>query len=398
MPQRRSKKIQVDGITCKNCGKVFDMSKFDDAFAHAKTHLKDNKTKSVDKLKALLIKKQFKVGGKRKMGERRTIDFLEEPGEPATHPKDRRDPRREGEGTSGDQRIPPSRVGFHPEGMHEMNSSDSSDLARKLTQGGNKGYTIPTGQKTGNKEQVQAMATLGHRNAFDNKSIDKLKALLNKDALDGKQSNRGKKRKPTNWVPWSSDEKKEEWTHMKPEDFLDVAAGYPPSDAHARSPPLSRYLEDPKTGKLVEQKPRRFSRPQGKQTKETYTKEDEEKGKKNDASWNKRGDELGTVERYQDSIRHGKPIPTASLGVNNNRVTGHEGRHRAEAARREGEKTMPVGISTSALKIGREKKRNKKQIQNLHGERNSARAERENVTAGMKGLNKLKALLKRDRK
>lgn len=187
MPQRRSKKIQVDGITCKNCGKVFDMSKFDDAFAHAKTHLKDNKTKSVDKLKALLIKKQFKVGGKRKMGERRTIDFLEEPGEPATHPKDRRDPRREGEGTNPwtdyrteDQRIPPSRVGFHPEGMHEMNSSDSSDLARKLTQGGNKGYTLPTGQKTGNKEQVQAMATLGHRNAFDNKSIDKLKALLNK--------------------------------------------------------------------------------------------------------------------------------------------------------------------------------------------------------------------------
>lgn len=219
-----------------------------------------------------------------------------------------------------------------------------------------------------------------------------LKLSLMKDALDGKGAK--DKIKPTKWIPWDEDEKTDQWTKMKPKDFLDVAAGSPDGDAHAVKPADFRYTMDSKQN-LIQHKPRTGKQPHWAQNKEPYTKEDEGKGKKNDFNYGRRGDELGRVESYQNNIRHGKPIQTTSLGISRDgkhkRVTGHEGRHRAEAARREGEKTIPVGIGRSALRTGGEKKLNNRQINNLHGEKESSRHTRERVTEGMK---KLKAMSK----
>ena len=229
--------------------------------------------------------------------------------------------------------------------------------------------------------------------------INALKALIRKDSMDGKGAN--DKIKPTNWIPHSKDEKKEQWTKMKPEDFLDLAENHPHGDAHSVKPAKYKNIKDSK-GNLIQLKPRTDKQPHWGQNKEPYNKEDEERGRKNDYNYGRRGDELGRVETYQNSIRHGKPITPPSLGVSRDgkhkRVTSHEGRHRAEAARREGEKTIPVGIGSSALRVGSEKKINNRQIDNLHGQKGSSRNIRERVTEGMKKLKAMSKELNKKRK
>ena len=214
---------------------------------------------------------------------------------------------------------------------------------------------------------------------------------LEKDSLDGKGAN--DKIKPANWVANNSDEKTENWTYMKPEDFSDIAHSEAHDDAHKIPKRPSEYSP--------ENKPRKWKTPKHGtihtgQEKKPATAEGEKNSKGNDMNYNRRGDELGSIERYQNKLRHGEPIPAPSLGVSGGgkgkkrQAHGHEGRHRAEAATREGEKTIPVGIGHSALRTGGEKKLTSRQVASLRGENTmigqSERSIRQNVKDGMESL------------
>jgi len=215
--------------------------------------------------------------------------------------------------------------------------------------------------------------------------------FLEKDSLDGKGAN--DKIKPANWVVNNSDEKTENWTYMKPEDFSDIAHSEAHDDAHKIPKRPSEYSP--------ENKPRKWKTPKHGtihtgQEKKPATAEGEKNSKGNDMNYNRRGDELGSIERYQNKLRHGEPIPAPSLGVSGGgkgkkrQAHGHEGRHRAEAATREGEKTIPVGIGHSALRTGGEKKLTSRQVASLRGENTmigqSERSIRQNVKDGMESL------------
>ena len=63
-----------------------------------------------------------------------------------------------------------------------------------------------------------------------------------------------------------------------------------------------------------------------------------------------RGDELGAVEHYKRKLRHGKMVgkPNFSLSSGrydeDNKISGHEGRHRARAAMEEGHEAIPTKL------------------------------------------------------
>ena len=225
--------------------------------------------------------------------------------------------------------------------------------------------------------------------------------FLEKDALDGKGAN--DKIKPANWVANNSDEKTENWTYMKPEDFSDIAHSEAHDDAHKIPKRPLEYSP--------ENKPRKWKTPKHGtihtgQEKKPATAEGEKNSKGNDMNYNRRGDELGSIERYQNKLRHGEPIPAPSLGVSGGgkgkkrQAHGHEGRHRAEAATREGEKTIPVGIGHSALRTGGEKKLTSRQVASLRGENTmigqSERSIRQNVKDGIQSLKSWESWLEKD--
>jgi len=200
--------------------------------------------------------------------------------------------------------------------------------------------------------------------------------------------------KPANWEPNNEDEKPENWTQMKPEDFSDVATAEAGNDAHKIPKRPVQYTPD--GGKTTKYRTSKRGTVNTKQEKQPYTADAVKLGRENDINYNHRGDELGRIEHYQRKLRHGEPIKAPSLGVRGGgkgktrQVKGHEGRHRAEAAAREGLKTIPVGIGSSALRAGGEKKLTPRQVKNLRGERSalgtSERAIRENVKEGIEAL------------
>ena len=226
-------------------------------------------------------------------------------------------------------------------------------------------------------------------------------AWLEKDAQDGKGAN--DKIKPANWKPFDSNEKTENWTHMKPEDFSDVAHSEAHDDAHKIPKRPSEYSP--------RDKPRKWKTPKHGTThtgqeKKITDAQGEKFGKENDVNYNHREDELGRIEHYQRKLRHGDPIEAPSLGVSGGgkgkkrTVHSHEGRHRAEAAAREGEKTIPVGIGRSALRTGSEKKLTSRQVESLRGENTmigqSERSIRQNVKDGIQSLKSWESWLEKN--
>ena len=181
--------------------------------------------------------------------------------------------------------------------------------------------------------------------------------FLEKDSLDGKQGHDPKK------FEWNSHytDNKEEITDMKPEDFQDLTVGQAGSDAHARHPKnMFPEKKNPKTGKYEKQKPKRDSFIDDKDDDDKRYPIDPKRSKderdelfrerENRRQSSHRGDELGAVEGYKRQLRHGGKPEIPALGTRTDsqgrkHVTDHEGRHRAQAALEEGEKTIPVSVN-----------------------------------------------------
>jgi len=76
----------------------------------------------------------------------------------------------------------------------------------------------------------------------------------------------------------------------------------------------------------------------------------------------RRGDELGAVEHYKYRLRHGGTVakPTLDTDLKNNKVVGHEGRHRSRAAMEEGLKKIPTKLLNNRFDDENNKKRDLK--------------------------------------
>ena len=224
--------------------------------------------------------------------------------------------------------------------------------------------------------------------------------FLEKDSLDGKQGHDPKK------FEWNSHytDNKEEITDMKPEDFQDLTVGQAGSDAHARHPKnMFPEKKNPKTGKYEQQKPKRDSFIDSKvEGDERYpidpkrSKDERPEIYRRRERNNHRGDELGAVEGYKRQLRHGGKPEIPALGTRTDsqgrkHVTDHEGRHRAQAALEEGEKTIPVAVNHNrgSMALGREKRLNQKEIDEMGGEQGEPTSPRHNRDRISSGINSM---------
>ncbi|MEO1955492.1 MAG: hypothetical protein ABGX42_02715, partial [Gammaproteobacteria bacterium] len=228
-------------------------------------------------------------------------------------------------------------------------------------------------------------------------------AWLEKDSLDGKQGHDPKK------FEWNSHytDNKEEITDMKPEDFQDLTVGQAGSDAHARHPKnMFPEKKNPKTNKYEKQKPKRDSFIDGKDDDDKRYPIDPKRSKderpelfrerENRRQSSHRGDELGAVEGYKRQLRHGGKPEIPALGTRTDsqgrkHVTDHEGRHRAQAALEEGEKTIPVAVNHNrgSMALGREKRLNQKEIDEMGGEQGEPTSPRHNRDRISSGINSM---------
>ena len=219
-------------------------------------------------------------------------------------------------------------------------------------------------------------------------SIDKLKALIRKDSIDGKSGHKPKKVDYHTDPPMNKNRYKE--IKMTPSKFLRYAGG----DAGNRV--THHSLED------AHSYPEHESIPHKKY--DVKVNPLDRKPMTTDTNYNVRGDELGGVEYYQRQIRQGDPIgkPNFSLDASRKQVGGHDGRHRAVALQREGEKKIPVDISgwnpsrANELGVGVEnnERKNMKGIKRQHKATSTDKKDtRHPIFGRKKAIDRLKALI-----
>lgn len=127
---------------------------------------------------------------------------------------------------------------------------------------------------------------------------------------------------------------------------------------------------------------------------EMFKKRDERRNK-GDYNVNERGDELGTVERYKRQLRR-QGVIAPFLSIRDNKITGHEGRHRARAMLEEGITETPVEITDSFYSNDSGTKRTQKEIDNVIPQDNSRKPIQKDTRAPIFGrYSKLKGRLQK---
>jgi len=181
--------------------------------------------------------------------------------------------------------------------------------------------------------------------------------FLEKDALDGKGAN-DKIKDPK----WHDDPPVEEGHYkdikITPKKFLRTAR-------NASTPTRPEGSKDPLAQTEDSKKLTRRQVNDGKTTglNDAHSNPEFDGSKPRKGQYDmRRGDELGAVEHYKYRLRHGGTVakPTLDTDLKNNKVVGHEGRHRSRAAMEEGLKKIPTKLLNNRFDDENNKKRDLK--------------------------------------